>query len=282
MNPLLLLYIVILAGIFGAIGQYIDKHLVNKGITRKDYFYYMCLSMIPFSIIMVIIEYLTNQLKFELNIIPFILLIIAMFLRYKKQHTIVGCLKYLNPYEESAYLTLGIIIAFVIDVILGIESIHLFSILSILLTVFGVFAIANSKLKIKNLQQDLMIRIIASLLMSYVTHYMLQYWSNAVFILIMNLLLTILFSKGYNFEYHKNQKNIIKWVFVQQTFGFCALYMSNYLASNSVTLSSYVRPTSIIVVAIIAMFFKKKDKKPNIRQIIGILLVVLGICMINK
>ena len=282
MNPLLLLYIVILAGIFGAIGQYIDKHLVNKGITRKDYFYYMCLSMIPFSIIMVIIEYLTNQLKFELNIIPFILLIIAVFLRYKKQHTIVGCLKYLNPYEESAYLTLGIIIAFVIDVILGIESIHLFSILSILLTVFGVFAIANSKLKIKNLQQDLMIRIIASLLMSYVTHYMLQYWSNAVFILIMNLLLTILFSKGYNFEYHKNQKNIIKWVFVQQTFGFCALYMSNYLASNSVTLSSYVRPTSIIVVAIIAMFFKKKDKKPNIRQIIGILLVVLGICMINK
>lgn len=279
---MLLLYIVILAGIFGAIGQYIDKHLVNKGITRKDYFYYMCLSMIPFSIIMVIIEYLTNQLKFELNIIPFILLIIAMFLRYKKQHTIVGCLKYLNPYEESAYLTLGIIIAFVIDVILGIESIHLFSILSILLTVFGVFAITNSKLKIKNLQQDLMIRIIASLLMSYVTHYMLQYWSNAVFILIMNLLLTILFSKGYNFEYHKNQKNIIKWVFVQQTFGFCALYMSNYLASNSVTLSSYVRPTSIIVVAIIAMFFKKKDKKPNIRQIIGILLVVLGICMINK
>ena len=279
---MLLLYIVILAGIFGAIGQYIDKHLVNKGITRKDYFYYMCLSMIPFSIIMVIIEYLTNQLKFELNIIPFILLIIAMFSRYKKQHTIVGCLKYLNPYEESAYLTLGIIIAFVIDVILGIESIHLFSILSILLTVFGVFAIANSKLKIKNLQQDLMIRIIASLLMSYVTHYMLQYWSNAVFILIMNLLLTILFSKGYNFEYHKNQKNIIKWVFVQQTFGFCALYMSNYLASNSVTLSSYVRPTSIIVVAIIAMFFKKKDKKPNIRQIIGILLVVLGICMINK
>lgn len=279
---MLLLYIVILVGIFGAIGQYIDKHLVNKGITRKDYFYYMCLSMIPFSIIMVIIEYLTNQLKFELNIIPFILLIIAMFLRYKKQHTIVGCLKYLNPYEESAYLTLGIIIAFVIDVILGIESIHLFSILSILLTVFGVFAIANSKLKIKNLQQDLMIRIIASLLMSYVTHYMLQYWSNAVFILIMNLLLTILFSKGYNFEYHKNQKNIIKWVFVQQTFGFCALYMSNYLASNSVTLSSYVRPTSIIVVAIIAMFFKKKDKKPNIRQIIGILLVVLGICMINK
>ena len=279
---MLLIYIVILAGIFGAIGQYLDKHLVNKGITRNDYFYYMCLSMIPFSIIMVIIEYFTNQLKFELNVIPLILLIIAMFLRYKKQHTIVGCLKYLNPYEDSAYLTLGIIIAFIIDVILGIESISIFSILSILLTVIGVFAISNSKLKIKNLQKDLIIRITTSLFMSYVTHYILQYWSNAVFILIMNLLLTIIFSKDYNFKYHKKQKNIIKWVFVQQAFGFCSLYMSNYLASNSVTLSSYVRPTSIIVVVMITMFFKDKEKKPNLKQIIGILLVILGICLINK
>lgn len=278
----MLLIIVILAGISGAIGQYLDKHLVNKGITRNDYFYYMCLSMIPFSIIMVIIEYYINQLKFEFNIIPLILLIIAMFLRYKKQHTIVGCLKYLNPYEDSAYLTLGIIIAFVIDAVLGIESISLFSILSILLTVIGVFVISNSKLKIKNLQKDLIIRIITSLLMSYVTHFMLQYWSNAVFILIMNLLLTIIFSRDYNFKYHKEQKNIIKWVFIQQAFGFCSLYMSNYLASNSVTLSSYVRPTSIIVVVIISMFFKDKDRKPTFKQIIGISLVILGICMINK
>ncbi|MBQ9854047.1 MAG: EamA family transporter [Bacilli bacterium] len=279
---MLLIYIVILAGICGAIGQYLDKHLVNKGISRKDYFYYMCLSMIPFSIIMVIVEYFTNQLKFQLNFIPLILLVIAMFLRYKKQHTIVGCLKYLNPYEDSAYLTLGIIIAFVIDVILGIENISIFSILSILLTIIGVFAISNSKLKIKNLQKDLLVRITTSLLMSYVTHYMLQYWSNAVFILIMNLLLTIIFSKDYNFKYHKKQKNIIKWVFAQQLFGFCSLYMSNYLASNSVTLSSYVRPTSIIVVVIIAMFFKDKERKPNVKQIIGILLVILGICLINN
>ena len=197
---MLLIYIVILAGIFGAIGQYLDKHLVNIGISRKDYFYYMCLTMIPFSIIMVIIEYFTNQLRFELGIIPIILLLLAMFLRYKKQHTIVGCLKYLNPYEDSAYLTLSIIIAFIIDVILGIENLGIISILSILLTVIGVFVIAGSK--IKNLWKDLLIRISSSLLMSYVTHFILQYWSNALFILILNLLLTIAFSKEYNFIYH--------------------------------------------------------------------------------
>ena len=278
---MVLIYIVILAGIFEAIGQYLDKHLVNIGISRKDYFYYMCLSMIPFAIIMVIIEYYTNQLRFEFGIIPILLLILAMFLRYKKQHTIVGCLKYLNPYEESAYLTLSIIIAYIIDIVLGIENLGIISVLSILLTVIGVFVISNSKIKIKNLQKDLFVRIITSLLMSYVTHFILQYWSNAVFILILNLLLTIIFSKDYNLKYHKEHKKIIKWIFAQQVFGFCALYLSNYLSSNSVTLSSYVRPTSIIVVVIISMFFKDKHKRPTLKQILGIILVVTGICLIN-
>lgn len=274
--------IVLIAGLFGAIGQYLDKHLVNLGISRKDYFYYMCLSMIPFSIVMIVIEYMTKELKFCLNIVPIILLLLAMFFRYKKQHTIVGCLKYLNPYEDSAYLTLGIIIAFIIDVVLGIEDLKYISLLSIILTIIGTFLLANSKLKIKNLQKDLLIRIATSLAMSYITHYILLYWSNAVFIFFLNVILTIIFSKGYSFKYNRENKKIIKWVFAQQVFGFCALYLSNYLASKSVTLSSYVRPTSIIAVVVIAMFFKDKEKRPNLKQIIGIMLVVLGVFLINK
>ena len=279
---MIFIYILIFAGLFGAVGQYLDKHLVNIGISRKDYFYYMCLTMIPFSLIMVSIEFYTGKLKFELSYISIILLLLAMFLRYKKQHTIVGCLKYLNPHEDSAYLSLSIIIAFIIDVILGIEDLGLIAILSILLTIIGVFTIADSKIKIKNLRKDLLVRIFTSLLMSYTTHFILQYWSNAVFILILNIMLTIIFSKRYNLQYHKENKNIIKWVLIQQLFGFCALYLSNYLSSNSVTLSSYVRPTSIIVVVMISLFYRDKTKKPTTKQMLGIVLVISGICLINK
>ena len=46
---MVLIYIVVFAGIFGAIGQYLDKYLVNLGISRKDYFYdqmrEVCVSM---------------------------------------------------------------------------------------------------------------------------------------------------------------------------------------------------------------------------------------------
>ncbi len=99
--------IVILNAFISTIAQYIDKHLVGKcGITRKDYFYYMCLSMIPFAAIMVVIETINGNAKFEFNIIPIGLLLVAMFLRYNKQQAVQGSVKYLNPYEVSTYLSL--------------------------------------------------------------------------------------------------------------------------------------------------------------------------------
>ena len=277
----MLIILIISAALFGAIGQYIDKHLVNMGISRKDYFYYMCLSMLPFAGIMIAIEVTTNQFKFSFEIIPILLLVVAMFLRYNKQKTIVGCLTHLNPYEDSAYLTLGLLIAFIIDVLLGIQSLRIISVISIILTIVGVFLIANAKLKIKSLRLDILIRIATSLLMGYVTHYILNYWSNAMFLFALNLLLTLIFFKDYKFNYYKKQNNIIKWVFIQQAFGFTSLYLSNILMSNSVTLSNYVRPTSIIIVLLIALMFKDKEKRPTIRQVFGIILIVMGIFLIK-
>lgn len=48
--------LVISAATISTIATYIDKHLIKKGISRNDYFYYMCLSMIPFSMAMIGIE----------------------------------------------------------------------------------------------------------------------------------------------------------------------------------------------------------------------------------
>lgn len=47
--------------------SYVDKHLMNLGISGKDYFYYMCFSMIPFSFIVIIVKIILGQFKFELK-----------------------------------------------------------------------------------------------------------------------------------------------------------------------------------------------------------------------
>lgn len=277
----MILGIVILAALMSTIGTYIDKHLVNKGISRSDYFYYMCLSMIPFSMIMIIIEIATNNFNFELSIIPVILLILAMYIRYKKQHTIVGCLTYLNPYESVSYMSLGIILAFIVDGILGIKQFSIITLASIVLTLIGVFTLADVKLKIKSLQKDLVIRILCEVCMGYITHYILKYWSNASFIFILNLLLTLIFSKGYTIQYHKKNKEIIKWVFIQQTFGFCSTYLGNYLSSNSVVLSSFTRPVAIVLTILVAFVMKKTTKKPKLADVFAVFLVALGIGLLN-
>ena len=276
-----MLGIVVLAAFLSTIGTYIDKHLVNKGISRKDYFYYMCLSMIPFSIIMMIIEIYSGNFKFELSIIPIILLALAMFFRYKRQYTIVGCLTHLNPYESVTYMSLGIILAFIIDGILGIKEFNIFTLVSIVLTLFGVFILADVKLKIKSLQKDLIIRILCDVSLGYITHYILKYWSNASYILILNLLLTLMFSKGYTREYNKKNKNIIKWVYIQQSFGFCATYLGNLLSSNSVVLSSFTRPISIVLTIVVAFVLKNSTKKPKLSDIFAVLLVALGVALLN-
>ena len=66
-----MLYLIIFAALFVAVSQYVDKHLVNMGISKKDYFFYMCLSMIPFALIMLGVEIYTNQFKFSFELIPF-------------------------------------------------------------------------------------------------------------------------------------------------------------------------------------------------------------------
>ena len=276
-----MLSIVVITSIIYTIAIYVDKHLTNKGISRKDYFYYMCFSMVPFALIMTVIDWLREGIRFELSIIPFLLLLVAMFLRYKKQHTIVGCYKYLNPYEYITYNSLGLILAFVIDSAIGIKSFSWITAFAIILCLTGVFVLADVKLRIKALQKDLIIRMVCKVGIGYVAYYILQYWSNAVYILILNLLLTLIFSKGYNLKYHIEHKNIIKWVFIQQTFGFFTVYLGNYLATSSVVLNQAVKPLVIVMSILVAFTLKKIGRKPKIKDLLAVLLVAAGTYLLS-
>lgn len=204
-----------------------------------------------------------------------------MYIRYKRQNSIVGCLTYLSPYEQSAYLCLGIIISFIIDTIIGVKQFNLNAIISIILTLSGVFILADTKLKIKSLQKDLMIRILFTVAMGYVTYYILNYWSNAMFIFILNLLLIIIFAKRYTIEYHIKNRDIIKWTFIQQAFGFSSTYIGNYISSISVMMNSYIMPVQIVISTIIAIFMKNSEKKPKVIDLFAIMLVAIGVWLIG-
>lgn len=273
-------YLIILSSILTTIGTYVDKKIIDNGISRKNYFYYMCLSMIPFSLISIYIEIKTNSFNFTINYIVILLLLLAAFFRYIKQMSFVGCYRNLEPYEFKTYMSVTLIICFVIDLIFGIQAFTFFKLLSIILIIFGLILTYNVKIKLKNIQKDLIIRILSDVIMGYIIYNILKYWSNGIFILLLNLFLTIIFTPIY--KPHKNNigNKTLGLVFLQQTFGFTYTYISNYLSSISVTLSNFVSPVSLIFITLTA-FIIKREKKPTTINILGIILSGIGVCLIK-
>ncbi len=102
-----IILLIFLTATISCIATYVDKHLMNLGIRRKDYFYYMCFSMIPFSFVMVIIEIILGQFKFQIAIIPIATLIFTMIVRYFNKISVAGMGQKLEPFENLSYMSLG-------------------------------------------------------------------------------------------------------------------------------------------------------------------------------
>jgi len=273
--------LIFLSAILSAVGTYVDKKIIDKGISKQNYFYFMCLTMIPFAIISIVIELLTNNYKFNINILTVILLICAMFLRFIKQKSFVGCYRHLQPYEFKTYMSITIVICFAIDILFGIQSFTILKGISILFIIMGVFLIYNVKINIKIFKKDLIIRIISDVILGYIIYNIFKYWSNGMYILLLNLMLVILFTPIYKpYKKENSQINLLALILLQQTFGFAYTYIYNYLSSNSVTLSSFVSPISLVLITVIA-FFVNKYKKPNMKNVFGIVLSIIGICLLN-
>lgn len=272
----MVLYIFI-AALFRTIDTFIDKVLTQKGITRFDYFFYMCVSMLPFAAVMMMLE----PTKFEFSLWPLLLLGTAAFLRYYQQHAVVGMVRKLEPYEYQTYLTMGIVITYVIDCFLGTRYLSLLNIISIILVLGGVLLIGKIKFERNSLNTDILIRVFSGILQGYITFYILKYWSNAFYIFSLNFVLTLPFIKKYNNEKHINRREILKWVFLQQTFGFIAVYMTNNLMAESVTLGIYVVPVAIIMAFIFSFFKNYSGKKFTFKDTVAVLMVIAGILLLR-
>ena len=273
--------LILLSAILTTIGTYIDKKIMDKGISKRNYFYFMCLTMIPFSIITLLLEIKTNNFKFETNFFTIILLALAAVLRYVKQRTFVGCYRKLEPYEFKTYMSVTLVICFIIDIIIGVQVFNIYKLLSIILIIGGVILIYNHKFSLKGIEKDLAIRIISDVAMTYIIYNILKYWSNGMFILLLNTILVIIFTPIYKpYKKENNCNSLIGLIMLQQTFGFTYTYINNYLSSRSATLSYFVSPISLVFITIGA-FVLKRDRKPNLKNIVGIVIAGIGICLIT-
>jgi len=277
----------VLTSLFWAVQSFAEKRTVSAGPSRRDFFYYSCLFLIPFAAIMVFVTPFYFSLSYWL--IP--IFAGALLFRYGKMAAIVATMKHLVPYESESYMCLSVILAYVIDCLIGVKAFSLFGVLSIVITLLGVFLIADVKLKIKNLQKGIIIRILCDVGLAYCTRYALSYCSNALFILLLNSIIVLIFSWKYKLSDHKKNITVIKLVIIQQFLGFIVLFLGNMVTQQSVTAYSFIRPIELAICILIAMFVKNKSllygqsaelsksRSPKIKDGIAIAFIVAGIVL---
>jgi len=215
-----------------------------------------------------------------------LILLASLLLRYGRMTSIVSTLEHLVPYESEAYMCLGIVLAYVVDCMLGIKSFSHWGVLSVIITLLGVFLVADVKLQIKKLRVNLIIRLFCDVGLGYCARYALLYCSNAMYILMLNSMIVLIFCWRYKFNYHKEHWGILKLVIVQQFLGFICLYLGNIVAQQSVTYYAFIRPISLAVCVVTAYFYKDKavlggkygePRQPKLKDIIAIAFIISGI-----
>ena len=268
--------------IFWAVQSYAEKRTVSTGISRRDFFYYSCLCLVPFAAIMLFL----SPFYFNFSYIFILILLVSVLLRYGKVTSIVSTVEYLVPFESEAYMCLGVIIAYVTDCIFRIKVFSYWGVLSVIIALLGVFLIADVKLQIRKLRINLIIRLFCDVGSGYCARYALLYCSNAMYILLLNLLIVVIFSWKYKFAYHKEKLGIIKLVVIQQFLGFICLFLGNLVAQQSVTAYAFIRPVSLAVCIFIAFFYKNQmllksksgdPRRPKIRDVFAVAFIVAGI-----
>lgn len=267
-----------------AIQSYTEKKTVSSGVSRQDFFFYACLCLVPLAAVMVAI----TPFYFNFSYVFVIIMLVALVLRYGKMTTLFSTVEYLAPFESEAYMCLGVILAYVSDCILGIKGFSHWGVLSIAVTLPGVFLISDVKLQIKKLRMNLIIRITCDLGLGYCARYALLYCSNALYIFLLNSIIVLIFCWGYKPGYHKENLGVIKLVAIQQFLGFIFLYFGNMVAQQSVTAYAFIRPISLALCVIIAFFYKNEavlggklraTRRPKIKDVIAIALIISGICL---
>ena len=266
-----------------AVQSFSVKRTVNAGITRRDYFFYCCVFIIPFAAVIQIFTPFYFKFGYELAI----LFAVSIVLRYGKMATEVSTIQFLAPFESEAYMCLGVVWAYIIDCVFRIKAFSAIGVISLFIVLLGVFLIADIKLQIRKLRVNLLLRIFCDVTLGYITRLALIYCSNAMYILTLNVLIVLIFAWQYKWSYHRGNGRIVKLIIIQQTLGIFCLFMGNFAAQQSITTYAFIRPLALTLCVIISFFYNKRAnrdgraelRQPKVRDAVAVGCIVAGICL---
>lgn len=271
--------ILLLATVASVILSYYDKKGVSSGISSIQYIFLKMLALIPFCFIL----FLIYPFEFEINLISIVLILGLLIINLTNYLGFIGVVKQTSPYETSVLLSLTTPLIYIIDILIGVEELQLFSLLFLSLVVIGVITMSKNEINLKKFKGSLFLSIISTIAKGYLIHFLLKYVSIPVYLMIVHIVTAFIIFSFLNkqLSIKKLTKNDFKWAFATQFIGIISLAANAILAKISVSLYMLRTPARLILSVISSYFIKGKQygQKPSLKKLVGASITILGILL---
>lgn len=261
--------------IFKLVVTVLNKFFLVKDITPSQYLLVQTLVITLLSPILFLIE----PFSFQLNVVSVIILVLIALFRALDLKTYSFALKTISPLEMICYLSVTIIMAYVVDMFLGITVFNIFVMMAIFITLVGTFIIARSRILKKEVSISIALLLVAVVAKGYLILWSTQYMSATAY-LSLTFFITSVFLVAKNPKAVKQiPKYAWKATFVIQAVELVILYLGTILISQgSVTLNQFTYPATLFATILLTPVLDRKLKeKPSKRKYVGATIVLLGI-----
>ena len=258
---------------------FINKKLITRGMTAKEYFYYVTLALVPFSALFFFIY--PFQIAFSFT--AFLLLIASVGVRALNSLSLLQSLKTVTPLTISVYSTMAILISYFIDVFIGAVSFEIFQLLAIVIVVIGTVIIALKNITVlKQVKLPVIMRVFSEMLKGYLGYFILKHMNVSTYIFLMAVITTLIMLPITKQMIAKFNTQKMKYATLSQAVGVISLILSNLLAKSSATLFMLNVPATLIITLLLSYVIKKDvGSKPTLLELIGSVVVVAGLTLFS-
>lgn len=267
------------AGVDSGTG-FMQKKLMTRGLSPKEYFYYVTLPLVPLSAML----FLFYPFTFAFSLVAIMLLIASAVVRAVSIVTFSKALKNITPLTISIYSTMAVLITYTIDLMIGALRFNIVHLFALSLVALGSFVIIlRNTGAFKGVKTSVIIRVLTEVLKGYLAYFTLMYLNNAMYIFGMAVLTSVVilfFTKKFTNNYFN--KNKLKDSAFTQMFGVIGLTFGNLLAQSSATLFMLKAPATLVVTLFLSYIIRKDvGNLPTKIELIGSVIVITGLTLFS-
>lgn len=256
---------------FRSYKTFYGRKTMQLGIKSKDYYFALTIGLLIFSPFLFLITPFTLS-SFSVLVIGLIL--ITAINRAVGLMSFTEGLKNITPMEMNSFVSITVLVTYVIDVLTKTSAFHYISVAVLLLVLIGCFIISNGSIGFQKAKFELFAKIVTDVFAAYLNHYALNYMNAATFVFLISLFSTIMILPFIK-QFGVTKKGLKRGLSIN-VFGTLNFWSVTLVAGISPTLYILLSPLAMTITILATALFTKKEHYTK-KQYLGSVITLIGI-----